>query len=71
MSDGISDMNREIELLKKTLEGIIYSYRTNYELQYSDYKENQWTVPENLKPERIEQISSDFSIKNIRLIIER
>ena len=38
-----------------------------YELQYSDYSENQWTAPVYLTGERIERIVTDFSIKNVRL----
>ena len=38
-----------------------------YELQYIDYDENTWTAPVLLTEERIKQIVSDKSIKNVRL----
>ena len=67
MSDGISDMNLAIETFKCYLTQSMEQWGAKYELQYSDYLENQWTAPVSLTDERIEKIVTDFSIKNIRL----
>jgi len=67
MSDGISDMNIAIDNLREYLTTSMLKRNAKYELQYSDYSENQWTAPALLTVERIEKIVKDFSVKNIRL----
>ncbi len=67
MSDEISDMNLAIEAFRNYLTQSMEQRAAKYELQYSDYSENQWTVPVLLTEERIERIVNDFSVKNIRL----
>jgi hypothetical protein len=67
MSDGISDMNLGIDAFRSYLAQSMEQWGAKYELQYSDYLENQWTAPVSLTDERIERIVTDFSIKNVRL----
>ena len=59
--------NIAINAFKNYLTQSMEQWGAKYELQYSDYLENQWTAPVSLTPERIEQITTDFSIKDIRL----
>ena len=43
------------------------SWGARYEVQYSDYSENQWTAPVLITEDRIKKIINDNSIKNIRM----
>jgi len=70
MSDGITDMNLSIEALRGYLTQSMEQWGAKYELQYSDYSENQWTTPVMLTPDRIDRIVADFSIRNIRLSLK-
>jgi hypothetical protein len=65
--DSHSDMNLGIEAFRSYLTQSMEQWGAKYELQYSDYSENQWTAPVSLTDERIERIVTDFSIKNVRL----
>lgn len=67
MNERISDTNLWIDALRSYLTQSMNSLCAKYELQYSDYSENQWTAPVSLTEERIERIVTDNSIKNIRL----
>lgn len=59
-------MNEELKLLLNQA----YELGAKYQIQYVDYDENSWTVPVLLTPKRIEQATSDFSVKQIRVILE-
>jgi len=67
MSDGITDMSISQEALKEYLYQSMEYWGARYELQYYDYSENEWTVPLLLGEKEIERLSSDLSIKKIRL----
>jgi hypothetical protein len=67
MSNGILDVNLAIEAFRRYLTQSMELWGAKYELQYSDYSENQWTAPVSLTDERIERIVTDYSIKNVRL----
>ena len=55
------------EAFKEYLTQSMELWGAKYELQYQDYLNGEWTVPVQLTDNRIEEITSDFSIKNIRL----
>jgi hypothetical protein len=43
------------------------SWGARYEVQYSDYSENQWTAPVLITEDRIKMIVNDNSVRNIRM----
>ncbi|NCD40946.1 MAG: hypothetical protein EOL88_02525 [Bacteroidia bacterium] len=67
MNNEMSNMNLEIDDLRDYLTQSMKRWKAKYELQYSDYSENQWTIPLIITDERITRIVTDSSIRNIRL----
>lgn len=51
------------EKLLKTVANI--DPEAKYQLQYTDYEENQWTAPCLLLDHRIEQMANDNSVKRV------
>ena len=38
-----------------------------YEVKYSDYEENQWTVPVKLTEDRLNKVLDDHSVAGLRI----
>ena len=51
------------EKLLKTVASV--DPEAKYQLQYTDYEENQWTAPCLLLDHRIEQMANDNSVKKV------
>ncbi len=64
---GNKNLNLGQDALRDFLTAAMEQWGAKYELQFSDYKEGQWTVPSLLTEDRINRIVTDFSVKNIRL----
>ncbi len=58
-------------VVSRSFESILQQYILNresmYQLQYYDYKENEWTVPLLLTPKRASEFIEDKSVKKIRI----
>ncbi len=64
---AISEMIQMLFCLKTTLSnGRMIGIK--YQVQFVDYKENEWTVPVNATMERILRYTNDESVSKIKLI---
>ena len=70
MSNYPSNLNLGQEALWDYLTQGMNSWGAKVQIQYSDYSEDTWTVPELLTENKINQIITDYSVKNIRLIFQ-
>lgn len=57
-------MNELEEMLRTAMQN-----GATHQVRYSDYDENQWTVPVLLTDERIDRIINDLSVIEIRIIL--
>lgn len=67
MSNTYKDIKRDRTRLEDYLTSMMTAHNAKYQLQYTEYTDDEWTVPVSLTKERIELIISDYSVKNIRL----
>ena len=47
-----------------------YGKATRYQLQYTDYNDNEWTAPVLLTKERADKFMQDFSVRKLKLITD-
>ncbi len=55
-------------LRKKLLKAIELDKEVKHQLQYVDYKDNEWTLPIQLLDYRIDNFVRDHSLKRVKLI---
>ena len=64
---GASESFRKIQQIREILTNALQN-ESDYQVQYVDYKENEWTAPYKLTADRYQKVMKDNSVKRIRIL---